>query len=725
MKHPKRICIVLAVVLFLSIPAITSNQEMEITLTIPSYTISRVGDYDVITMEGFFNRGPPGYPALPQKIIDVEVPRDADLDSVKMTLSGEQTEDLMGSYLIGPAPLPAPGYDYTPFKGGKDTSIYGTDAWYPQTYVEILRTFQTRDGKFVRLQYTPFQYNPVTFGLRLTWTSKVILSWTSQPFRTLGAKAGGPGYVIVTTNTIVANSTRLKAFVNFLQLQGFTVHTITENHYGAATGQQRAINIRNWLQANYIINNIRYVLLVGDPDPDDPTTGDTFGTIPMMMCWPNPGSTADQTPTDYFYADLTGNWDSDGDTHFGEFGQDLVDFGPEVYVGRVPVYGSDYTSLDSIFTKFMAFRGANPSIMLPMAISNYQDEETSANGCVAGWLRTDGLNLPQQVLTTIATPLGMTSFVMYETAGVTGRGHDPVPTSAFGYTAPITNANVITQWGKDYGMVFWWGHGSQTAASRKYWSSDANANFIVEDGSCAAVDELAWPAFFSTPDTLSLTSTRTFTFQCSCLNGYPENPGNVQYSLLKNGAISTVGSTRICWYGQGTWNFAGFIDNASIGYVYVGNLLFGQPAGDALYNGKNSLINPWGWIGWQNLFDFNLYGDPSMYFEGPLVIPPTPPPGGDPRPPHTVNFTTLLCPLAKYRVEKVRDLLEEVRELLQKVKDTGKDVSAIEELIDEAEELIKTADKYCLMNNCIPGNYFVMRATQLLEEAMEQLKALC
>jgi hypothetical protein len=444
----------------------------------------------------------------------------------------------------------------------------------------------------------------------------------------------------------------------------------------------------------------------------------------MMMCWPNPGSSTDQTPTDYFYADLTGNWDSDGDTYFGEFGQDTVDFGPEVYVGRIPVYGSDYSSLDAILTTFIAFRGANPSILMPMAISNYQDEENSSNGCVAGWLRTDGLNLPQQVITTIANPLGLTSFTLYETAGVTGKGHDPVSVGAFGFSAPLTNTNVVNQWAQDYGMVFWWGHGSQTAASRKYWAADINNNSVVEDGTCAAADELTWSNFFSTANTPGLTSTRTFTFQCSCLNGYPENPGNLQYSLLKKGAVSTVGSTRISWYAQGTWNFTGIVDNASIGYMYVGNVLFGQASGDALYNGKNTLTNPWGWIGWQNLFDFNLYGDPSMYFEGPLVIPPEPPPGGDPRPPHTVNFTTLLCPLAKYRVEKVRDLLEETRTLLQEVKDAGKDVSAIEELIDEAEELIKTADKYCSMNNCIPGNYFVMRATKLLEEAIEQLKSL-
>lgn len=217
------------------------------------------------------------------------------------------------------------------------------------------------------------------------------------------------------------------------------------------------------------------------------------------------------------------------------------------------------------------------------------------------------------------------------------------------------------EWAHDYGIVFWWAHGSQTAASRKYWFNDLNNNSVVEDGICGSGgDELAWPNLLSSFDTALLPDMETFVFQCSCFNGYPENSGNLQYSLLGKGAVSTAGSTRLSWYSIGTWTFTGIADNVSIGYMYVGNLVFGQSAGDALYKGKSTLINVWGWMGWQNLFDFNLYGDPSMYLEEPIL---TPPPGGEPRPPE-VNLTKVICPLAKHRVEKARELLEEAWELL-------------------------------------------------------------
>jgi hypothetical protein len=720
--HAKSASFVLVILLLYSVSVIGGGtQDVSLTVLSGPYTIEKHGEYHRIEMEGFFTRGIPGNPALPQKVYDIEVPYNAVLDTVGFEIMYRDADELTGLYEIGPAPLMASAY--TTLKDGKNSSVYEKNAVYPETPIEILRTYQVKDKKYVRVQFTPFQYNPVEKTLVITWRADITVSWSSRSTRYTVPKAPGLGYTIVTTNNIVSNSTKLAAFKNYLQYKGFTVYTVTETQYGAAGGQQRAINIRNWLALNYAPNNIKYVLLIGDPDPDDPSSADSVGDVPMMMCWPNPGSAADQTPTDYFYADLTGNWDSDGDGFYGEHGQDTADFGPEVYVGRIPVYGGDYTSLDGILQKFMNYTGANTSILLPVAISNYRDEENVANGCVAGWLRTDGLNLPQQVILNITSVAGFTDYVMYETAGVTGRGHDPVSVAAYGYKAPVTNANVIAQWANDYGIVFWWAHGSQTAASRKYWLNDLNNNSVVEDGVCGSSgDELTWPNLLTSADTALLPDMETFTFQCSCLNGYPENTGNLQYSLLKKGAISTVGSTRICWYAQGLWNYTGIADNAGIGYTYVWYLVFGQSAGEALYNGKNVLANPWGWQGWQNLFDFNLYGDPSMYLEKPVVVPPetNPPPGEPPR----VELTKVMCPLAIYRLEKARTLLEEARQLLQQAVEAGKDVSKIEPMIVEAEVLLEKADKYCSANNCIPGNYAAIIAITMLEQAIEMLKGL-
>lgn len=709
--YPQRVVIFMLVTLFVSsVPVTSGTEELAFIMVSPSYTIEQCGDYHCINVEGFFTRGIPGNPQLPQKVYNVALPSAADLETVDMVILSQDKKEVQGVYEIKPAPLIAPGSN-----GTQGTGVYKMNALYPLTPVEILRTYQVRDKKFVRVQFTPFQYNPVTKTLVFTQKAKIKIFWTATVSYT-ALKGSGTGYVIVTTNAVVANSARLNAFIQHLQLQGFSVYTVTETQYGAAVGQQRAVNIRGWLQTNYVTRNIKYVLLIGDPNPDDPTIGDTFGDVPMMMCWPNPGAAADQTPTDYFYADLTGNWDSDSDNQYGECGEDAVDFGPDVYVGRIPVYGGNYTALDNILNKFINYTGANTSIMLPITVSNYQDEENVTNGCVAGWARTDGLHLPQEVITNITGPVGFTSYVMYETSGVVGRGHDPVPGTAYGFKAPVTNANIINEWTNDYGIVFWWAHGSQTAASRKYWLNDLNSNFIVEDGACAAGDELAWPNLLSSGDTALLADTETFTFQASCLNGYPENSNNLQYALLKKGAVCTVGATRWSWYAQGMWTFTGVVDNAGIGYMYVGNLVYGWTAGEALYNGKNALVNPWGWQGWQNLFDFNLYGDPSLYLEGPLKKPKPPKPTPTP-----VNVPNL-CPLAHHRIEEAKDLLEVAKELLEEAKKERKDVSDIEVMIAEAEEILEKAKRYCLGHNCIAGNYWAIKATETLLQAIAELR---
>ena len=568
-------------------------------LTSGSYTIKE----NNIHMEGFYTRGPPGAPELPQKVYNITLPPDADLKTVHLEILDSNTQIIPGEYDIRPGPLIATGFEDTVsycgrnIQNGKDIDIYGKNEFYPSAPVMILRTYQMKDIKAARVLYAPVQYNPISRKLQLTGEVTIKISWNKgTPIEITAPPANWSGYAIITTNAIISGSSSLSNFITHLQNKGFTVTTVTETQYGTVTGQQRAINIRNWLAANYISSEIQYVLLIGDPNPSS-------GSVPMMMCWPNPGSVGDKTPTDYFYADLTGNWDSDGDGYYGEYGQDNVDFGPEVYVGRIPVYGADYTTLDNILNKFINYNGANKSIMLPMAISNYANENWS------GYSRTDGLDLPQYVITNIADPNGYTNYVMYERSGI-----DPVPETAYGYNAPITNANIISEWAKDYGIVFWWGHGSETGAYRKYWNSDD------EDGVPEA-GEMIWIDFLSSSD--MVTDTETFTYQSSCANGYPENSNNLGYTLLRRGAVCTVSASRGSWYAVGTWSNWNYVDNTGIGYTYVYHLVNNdESAGKALYEGKNSLTNPWGWEGWQNLFDFNIYGDPSLTLQGPTVLDP-------------------------------------------------------------------------------------------------------
>jgi hypothetical protein len=153
-------------------------------------------------------------------------------------------------------------------------------------------------------------------------------------------------YVIITTSGIKAESGELANFVAHKKSRGFNVKVITEKDFGGGVGDTAADNIRHWLQKHYLKENIQYVLLVGDPRPDT-------GEIPMKMIWTTPWC-KDPIPSDYYYTDLTGDWDWNGDGRYGmwpdDFGTGGVDQFYELLVGRIPYYGS-IKDLDAILRK--------------------------------------------------------------------------------------------------------------------------------------------------------------------------------------------------------------------------------------------------------------------------------------------------------------------------------------------------------------------------------------
>lgn len=608
--------------------------EIELNVSCGSPRILSYGEYVRIELDDFYSSIDPGNPELPFKTLDVLLPPDVDIDTIALQIPQDRSYEMNITREVAPSPPLACNGTIEwgvgkEISGGRNLLVYGRDEYYPDRIIEISEVSKRGAYVFARIRYNPIQYNPLKGRLRIhgevafkiTYTltnqqeaavrntimeniaEKQFVNWNTAKewyLQTFLASNSQYDYIIVTTNAIRTGSSELNNYVNYLQnIRGFKVKIITEDDYGSATGQQRAINIRNWLVNNYQTMGIQYVLLIGNPDPDDPSLpSDSFGDIPMMMCWPR-AQGYNEAPTDYFYADLTGNWDTDGDGYYGEYGQDTgVDFTPEVYVGRIPVYGSGYATLDGILRKTMNYASSETSwryrIMLPVAISNYANEDNLP------YARTDGLNLPKYVVENIL-PLGWSHYVLYERAGLL-----PVPETAPYYAAPLTRDNVVNEWENGYGVVFWWGHGSDAGAWRKYWSTD-DGDGVPESS------EMNWQAFFSSSDAPSLNDSRpSFVYQCSCTNGYPENSGNLGYALLKNGAVATVSASRVSWYIIGPWSPRMLADNAEIGYRYVEKLIKDRlSAGVALYEAKEMLPhNEEEW--WMNLFDFNLYGDPSL-----------------------------------------------------------------------------------------------------------------
>jgi hypothetical protein len=176
-------------------------------------------------------------------------------------------------------------------------------------------------------------------------------------------KKGQNGYVIITTEAIKRGSQVLPKFVKHKKRLGFRPIIITEKEFGGGIGPDAAKNIRKWLQENHKALNLLYCLFIGNPHPD---SGDipmmkvgkllnnvkadidyykkTFGIVPKADPSGKYLLHTGKYPTDYYFADLSGDWDHDDNTSFAEkadYREGGIDGHWEVLVGRIPYYGEE------------------------------------------------------------------------------------------------------------------------------------------------------------------------------------------------------------------------------------------------------------------------------------------------------------------------------------------------------------------------------------------------
>ena len=603
----------------------TEPGGMQVRLALDHFDITCGSDgLHHIQVQSLEGGSEPGCPELPGRLLRFALPMDADLDTVTLEVNTAQHETLAARFNVAPAPLPASSASDTAPVGtamaaGRNSEVYGTDAYYGADQATLVGAQQMGRWKIVEVYYRPFAYNPATGSLRVcedldltihyetnaplpadlaargTWdafAAEMVDNFDEASAWYPSAPAATPGYVIVTTAAIQQNATQLADFVAHKQSQGYNVVVATESQWGGGIGNAAAENLRNWLQTNYVAMDIAYVLLVGNPHP-------TIGDVPMKVTYTD-------TPTDYYYADLTSDWNADGDDRYGEW---IHDFSSkpihEVLVGRIPFYGS-YAELNSILRKTIDYEieidiAWRRNILLPMAISNYANEYGNCSP-------TYGNPLAEYILSDVADPNGYAGFTLYEKEGL-----EPVADPC---NMPLSHDNVVGEWSSSpYGMVAWWAHGNETGAFRKYWGYD--------DGDGKPEDrEMTWSPFFSSADVSCLDDDHpSVVVQVSCANGYPENSNNLGYRLLTDGAVATYSATRNSSYVIADWSpglGAVYGDNASYAY-FIADRLIGDPttetAAAALQWCRENFGTGWGGSSWANCVVFNLYGDPSLRLE--------------------------------------------------------------------------------------------------------------
>ena len=618
----------LILALITTIVAPISAENLTVTLEAGDYSITTTADgRQTINMEGFSSLLVSGKPALAAKVFMIALPPGAEVTGVNTTVNNPV--DIADTYRIMAAPPHLPSrfnqqlvderqkrwqenYDQT----------YGSDQPWPEAQGTYLGDGALRQYRFVRVAYCPFSYRPlsgklayfpsmtVSIDYQLPATPVAVYADTVAEKRATElfvnyddaqdwyqptmSPAEVNDYVIITD---VGLRESLQPLVEWKESLGYSVNVTTINYIESSyAGFDRVERIRNFLKDVYEEWGVQYVLLAGGLD-----------IIPMRQCFPDPTNHNSGSeycpPTDYYYADLTSNWDSDGDGYYGELNDDAVDFVPEVIVGRLPF--STEGELEALCTKLVAFESDKgtwkKNALLVGAMSNYPNQYNGLPG-------TDGAELMELMIADMSAEWSNTK--LYEKEGV--------QPSTYACDLPLTRTNVLnTLLSQSFGVINWWAHGSSDAAWRFWWDHD-DGDGMPESS------ELYWEDFLNMYDGAYLDDSHpSVVFSCSCNNGWLEYSDNMTTSLLQDGSAGIVSSTRVSWFieGWGTINWGG---NASIDQHFFRYLINEeQPFGDALFSSKVYYYNNYFWGGYdydwspqQNMFDFCAFGDPSQVFLG-------------------------------------------------------------------------------------------------------------
>ena len=581
--------------------------------------------------------GESGEPQIPWKALTVLLPPNTDMETVSCRMVSAEYRTLDSKWDVAPVPpiltRDQEGNEIEIWSSdknivdGRDTAIYSANALWPSEELRLMGTGRLRSWRLAEIAVPLVRFNPVSGELQQLIRAELSVDFdkkgkspqSAMPSRNPKTgqrrghdrarkltvnfddaitiyEAGGDGteailqdvptnddeilplapggtngYAIITTQDIRDNSTQLANFVTHKQNMGFTVTVVDEGDlWGAGTpvaGDASATKLREWLQANYETMDLKYALIIGDPRVDQ-------GYVPMKMF---PCGDRD-IPTDYFYAELTCNWDKDGDGIIGEKDSDATSGDEieryfEVYVGRIPHYGV-MADTDAILQKTINYETATDTAWRRKVLVSDMPLDDVMHGYDWG----------DQVKRDLLEPKAISSDRAYRDGyGHTVTDYNLVPPPEF-----PASAYPATVWSQgQYGLHVWSTHGWTKGAVGIINSEDATN---LDDNHPATV------------------------FQGSCQNAHPEEIDNLSYSLLKQGGILTIGATRNSYYYKET-EFSNSPTDCGMSYRYAKGISEEKSCGEALWGLKEETSTWWT----HNWTLFNPYGDPSV-----VVMPPAP-----------------------------------------------------------------------------------------------------
>ncbi|UCF68438.1 MAG: hypothetical protein JSV80_03855 [Acidobacteriota bacterium] len=328
-----------------------TDDEIVVRLSFPAPEFERIAEGTVPVVGQLPSLAEtPGHPILPVASYTLALPPGRSPEAVRLAGSPTVLDRTIRVAWgreprpVGQPPLPA---------SGPDPAVYGSGDPYPRQPARISGSGSFRGYKLATITVHPLQVRPLS-GELWAWghlearirlvpaadaplaaprglqndideLARVVLNPETafSHGRPEAGRTADVPYLIVTAERLRAPFERLLAHRGAHGLNGelVTIEAIDEGY----AGRDRAEKLRNAIAERYEQHGTSFALLGGD-DVDD----EGQALIPIRHC---PG--ADNTPSDYYFGALDGDWDGDGDGTFCE--PEEVDYYAEVHIGRATV----------------------------------------------------------------------------------------------------------------------------------------------------------------------------------------------------------------------------------------------------------------------------------------------------------------------------------------------------------------------------------------------------
>ncbi len=387
------------------------------------------------------------------------------------------------------------------------------------------------------------------------------------------------------------------------------VKTIILSNYSDYEGRDKAEQIRNMIKGYYEKENIQWVLLAGDAEDNLIPIRQVYNPDVTLVSGQSEYSNWDDyyKPTDFYYADLTGSWDDNDNSRWGESSEytgniDEISWIPEVYVGRLPA--DNIVELSNMINKTLKYE-TDPfmgdwmnKMLLAGGVSSFLPPEDEAR---------------------------LTEYIWQNyTASEMNFTHLTKTTSSFTPATPpfpnqlrdLNQVNFVSELNSGYSTIIFAGHGDPTRFT------DASSFTFYNNTEALLINNTNMPSLL-------------YADACTT-SSYDQGDNSIGERLIKRplaGTVGYIGSIRVSWY----FDFDANLEKLNRGNAklfwkeFFDEKKFQQ--GRALYDSKVTYMNSDYFKRgdasmvqeWQrkNILTYNLLGDPELdiYTDIPRSVP--------------------------------------------------------------------------------------------------------